>query len=429
MALDRLGWGPQLGEPSNKQSFLMEGKLRPRNLRILTVAFAGAMVVGGNAYADTFRIGLLTDMSGSLADTSGAGTEASMRMAVEDYGGRIFGKEIEIVTADHLNKPDVGIAKAREWYDNGVAAIFDIGLTSIAIGVQELAAEKNKIAMFLSTASSDLTRTYCGPNGIHWTYDTFSYAKGAVTAAHQSGARDWYFLTIDYAYGENLQAEASQVISSLSGSVLGAAKHPFEAFDHSSAILMAQSSGADTVALATLTPHMVSIIKQMDEFGLKGKLRAAPLALMLHDVKALGLAQAQGLAVTAPYYWDDNDETREFATRYHERFGKMPNEIQASAYGAVIHYLNALDAAGTEDASIVIQRMKQTPINDFMTDGGRIRSDGRAIRTMNLYRVKSPGASKSEWDLLEKIGEIPAEEAFLPELPGDCGLAEPMKAN
>jgi branched-chain amino acid transport system substrate-binding protein len=317
----------------------------------------------------------------------------------------------------------VGIA--RRWYDEGVAAIFDIGITSVALGVQSLAREKNRIVLFLSTASSDLAGSACSPNGIHWTFNNYSQALGAVRYNIAHGGKSWYFLTIDYAYGRNVQRDTTAMIEAAGGRVLGATLHGFDTSDFSASLLAAQSSKADVVALATTTAHSVGLVKQADEFGLRimGQ-RVAPLSITLHDVKAIGLAAAQGIIETAPYYWDQNDATRAFAERYRKRFGKMPNMAQASAYGAVTHYLKAVQSVGTDAAPDVLARMKATPINDFMTTNGIIRADGRVVRDMYLLQVKAPAESRGEWDLERVVGTIPGVEAFQPANPALCPLVK-----
>ncbi len=319
--------------------------------------------------AAPLRIGVLTDLSALMADFSGMGTVASATMAVEDFGGTVNGRPIEVLRGDHQNKPDIGGAIARKWYDDGVAAIFDIGITSVALSVQTLAREKDRIVIFTSSASSDLTGSACSPNGIHWTYNNYSQALGPVQYLSDQGAKTWFFLTVDYTYGRNVQRDTTAMIEARGGRVVGSMLHGFEATDFSNALLAAQSSKADVVALATTTAHAANIVKQADEFGLrKAGQKVAPLSITLIDVKAIGLAAGQGMIETAPYYWDQNDATRAFADRYRKRTGKMPNMAQASAYGAVMHYLKAVQGRGHgRHAGPVLARMRATPINDFMT--------------------------------------------------------------
>jgi branched-chain amino acid transport system substrate-binding protein len=373
--------------------------------------------------AAPLKIGVLTDLSAIMSDFSGMGTVTSITMAVEDFGGSVNGRPIEVLKGDHLNKPDIGSAIARKWYDEGVTAIFDIGITSVAMNVQNLAREKNKIVIFTSSASSDLTGSACSPNGIHWTFNNYSQAIGAVRYFSDHGAKTWYFLTVDYVYGRNVQRDTTAMIEARGGTVLGSTLHAFDTSDYSSSLLAAQSSKADVIALATTTAHAANIVKQADEFGLnRGQQHVCPLSITLLDVKAIGLESAQGMIETAPYYWDQNDATRAFAERYRKRVGRMPNMTQASAYGAATHYLNAVKAAGTDTTQDVLARMHATPINDFMTHNGFIRADGRVIRDMYILQVKTPAESHGEWDLEKVVGTIPGAEAFQPANPAVCPL-------
>ncbi len=389
---------------------------------------AAAAALGGRARGQPapFRIGMLSDMSGIVVDLSGPGSLTSMRMAVEDYGGKVLGQPIEVVVGDHLNKPDVGVPMARAWYDGGVHAIFDIGISTVALGVQTLAKEKDGLVVFVSSSSSDLTGSACSPNGISWTYDNYSQAQGVVRELLSEGTKTWFFLTVDYAYGRNVQRDTTKMVVAGGGTVIGSVLHSFDTKDFSSDLLQARASKADVIALATTTVHAGNIVKQADEFGIRaGGQRLAALSLTLHDVKALGLPAAQGLLVTAPFYWDQNERTRAFASRYFERFHKMPNFIQASMYGAVKHYLQAVDKAGTADTAKVVATMEATPINDFMTVDGHIRADGRTLRDNYVFRVKTPAESKGEWDLYSQIATIPASEAFAA---GDAKVCPLLKA-
>ncbi|MGI4954025.1 MAG: ABC transporter substrate-binding protein [Janthinobacterium lividum] len=405
--------------------------------RSLTGGMLAGMALGGAARAQgpaqtpaptrvtPFRIGDMSDMSGIVVDLSGPGSLVSMRMAVEDYGGKVLGRPIEVVVGDHLNKPDVGVPMAREWYDNGVRAIFDIGISTVALGVQSVAREKNGLVVFCASSSSDLTGSACSPNGISWAYDNYSQSQGSVRQLLRENGKTWFFLTVDYAYGRNVQRDTTAMVEAGGGKVIGSVLHPFETKDFSSYLLQAKASGADVIALATTTVHAGNLIKQADEFGIRGsRQRIAALSLTLHDVKALGLPAAQGLLITAPFYWDQNEQTRAFAKRYFERFRKMPNFIQASMYGAVTHYLKAVDKAGTDDTAQVVAMMKATPINDFMTVNGSIRDDGRTMRDNYVFRVKAPAESKGEWDLYTEVAKIPAVEAFAPADPKLCPLVK-----
>lgn len=372
--------------------------------------------------ARPFTIGALSDMSGVVMDLSGPGTVTAMKMAIEDYGGKVLGRPIELREGDHFNKPDIGIGIARKWYDEGVHAIFDVGITSVAIGVQQLAKEKNKAVIFLASASTDLTGKNCGPNGIQWTYTSYSQANGVVREIQKQGGKKWFFLTTDYAFGINSQRDATKMIEAGGGVVVGSARHPFDTTDFSSDLLKAQASGADVIALSTPSTLAPTIMKQADEFGIRPRQIVAPLSVTLHDVKAMGLPVAKGTYETTAYYWDQNDATRAFAERFKARFGRMPNMIQASGYGAVTHYLRAVDAAGTDDTAAVIAKMKATPVDDFMTHQGHIRPDGLLMRDTYVLRAKSPDASKGEWDLYDVVGTIAAADSYPPADPSVCPL-------
>lgn len=390
-----------------------------------TAFFSLSVPLGVQAQpASPIKIGVLTDQSGAAADYSGRGTVISARMAVEDFGGNVLGRPIELLAADHLSKLDVGLGIARKWYDEDVQAIFDVGVTNVALGVQKLAQEKNRIVIFLSTGSNDLTGKSCSPNGIHWTYDTYSQARGAFLAYGDDAKKSWYFLTVNYAFGNNIQRDITEMVQAAGGTVIGSTKHPFDASDFGSDLLTAQTSKAAVIGLTTTSMLAVTAMKQAEVFGLRkaGQQIAVP-SITFHDVKALGLQVGQDLIVTEPFYWDQDDATRAFSKRYFEKVGRMPNANQASAYGAVTHYLRAIQAAGTTDAGRVMAQMKSTPVNDFMTKDGVIRPDGRLVRDMYLFRVKKPEESKGEWDLLEQVRTIPGKEAFRAPDPVNCQYA------
>lgn len=370
------------------------------------------------------KIAIMSDMSGVVADLSGRGSVQAAKMAIEDAGGKVLGRNVELIEGDHLNKPDTGLALARQWYDSGVRAIFDIGLTSVALGVQALAKEKDRLVVFTSSASTDLFGSACSPNGIFWTYDNYNQALGAVKAMVDSGAKTWYFITVDYTFGKNIQRDTTAMIEAAGGKVLGASTHAFAASEFSSQLLQAQASKADVIALATTTIHAAGMLKQADEFGIrKAGQKLAPLSLHINSIKAVGLNAAQDLYTTEPYYWDQNEATRKFAQRYRERTGKMPNLIQASTYGAVTHYLKAVAAAGTDATDAVNARMRALPIDDFMTRNASIREDGRVMRDYYVFRVKKPGESKGEWDLYAQVAAIPAAQAIRP-LDKACALVK-----
>lgn len=400
-----------------------------RALGIAAVAIGWSLATCSPALAQEplkqpLTIGVLTDLSGPVADLSGSGTITSLKMAIEDFGGKVNGRPIEVVTADHFSKPDVGLATARKWYDEGVEAIFDVGMTSIALAVQALTKDRNKTVIFISSASGDLTGKNCSPNGIHWSHNSHSQAAAAVKEIQKSGGKSWYFITIDYAYGVNSERDATAIIKSGGGLVVGSTRHPWEATDFASQLLQAQASGAQVIALATPSGHAAAILKQAKEFGISDTQILVPFSWSLLDVKALGLPTAQGSVSSAPFYWDENDQSRAFSKRYFTRFGRMPNEMQASAYGAMTHYLKAVSTVNPDDGAAVIARMKETPINNFMTTDGRIRSDGRVMLDVLILKAKTPAQSKSEWDIFEVIGRIPSKEAFASPDPALCSLAK-----
>jgi branched-chain amino acid transport system substrate-binding protein len=393
--------------------------------RVVSLSAAAALLAQGRgARAQSVKpltIGVLNDVSGPTADLSGTGAQISADMAVEDFGGAVIGRPIKLLKGDHQAKADLGGALARQWYDEGVTALFDIGITTVAIGVQQLAREKDRIVVFTSTGTVDMTGSLCSPNGIHWTYDSHSVAVGAARANMAQGKKKWFFMTVDYTYGRSLQAEATAYIEANGGTVLGSVRHAFETKDFSSDLLKAQASGAELIGLATPTPQIANIVKQAAEFGIgHGAQSLAPIGLFANDVKGIGLSLAQGLLVVEPFYWDQNDATRAFSKRFYERFRKMPNSLQASVYGAVMHYLKAVKAANTDETKAVLAAMKSMPVNDFMTHDGLIRADGRVVRDVYVFRVKTPAESKSDWDIYDTVSTIPGDQAFKPMDPVAC---------
>lgn len=405
------------------------GGLLSRRHILATGAAAGLaapFLAPGRLFAqggEPLRIGILSDMSGPVMDLSGPGTATAIRMAVEDMGSTVLGRPVEIVLGDHLNKPDVGIGMARKWYDEGVAAIFDVGITSVALGVQQLARERDRAVIFLSSASTDLTGANCSPNGIQWTYTSYSQASGVVREVQKDGGKNWYFLTTDYAFGTNSQRDATGMIEAGGGTVVGSSRHPFDTTDFSSELLKAQASGADVIALSTPSTLAPNIVKQADEFGIRASQIVAPLSCTLHDIKAIGINAAQGIYESSAYYWDYNDETRAFAERYRERFNRMPNMIQASGYGAVSHYLKAVAAANSVETQAVLAKMRETPIEDFMTKGARIRPSGLVERETVVLQVKSPDESKDEWDLYNVLATVPGAQSYPAADPAVCALS------
>jgi branched-chain amino acid transport system substrate-binding protein len=344
-------------------------------------------------------------------------------MAAEDFGP-VLGSPVEVIQADLQNKTDVGLSIARQWIDQEkVDMILGLGNSAVALAVQDLCREKQRIDMPVGAGTTDLTGKGCSPFGVHWTYDTYSGAKGPVQTLVGQGQKKWFFITTDYAFGHSLEANASAILKANGGEVAGAVRTPLGAPDYSSHLLRAASSGAQVLGICAGGNDLVNVVKQMGEFGLlKSGMQAAALNCSMMNIKSIGLESAQGLIYTEAYYWDQNDETRAFAERFRKIHGRPPSAYQASCWGAVTHYLKAVQAAGTDAAGPVVAKMREMPINDFMTRNGYIRPDGRAIRDMYLMRAKSPGVSKGDWDLLEVVQHIKGEDAFRPLNEGGCSL-------
>jgi branched-chain amino acid transport system substrate-binding protein len=370
------------------------------------------------------KIGVLNDMSSVYSDTTGKGSLLAAQMAVEDFGGSVLGKPIEVIGADHQNKPDIGINIARSWYDNdGVDVIADVPNSAVALAVQALTREKDKLFLISGGGSSDLTGSACSPNSMHWTYDTYSQAHGTAGALVKQGLDSWFFITADYAFGHALERDAAAEVERDGGKVLGSVRAPLATADFSSFLLQAQSSKAKVVGLANAGGDTVTAIKQAAEFGLheSGQTMAAML-VGADDIHSLGLRSAQGLVLTEAFYWDLNDETRAFAKRFFERDKLMPSSYQAGVYSAVLHYLKAVKALGSNETKAVIAKMKATPVNDFFAHNGTIREDGRMVHDMYLLQVKTPAESKGEWDLYKVLKTLPGDEVFRPIDQGGCPL-------
>lgn len=370
------------------------------------------------------RIGVLTDLSGSLADLSGSGSVEAVKMAVEDFGASVLGRPVEVLSADHQNKADIGVQIAADWYDNkNVEVVIDLPNSAVMLAIQELTRRKNKIVFGTAGGSSDFTGKSCSPNGIHWVYDTYALAAGTGRTMVKQGGDSWYFITLDYSFGLSLERDTAAFVTGAGGKVLGSARHPLNSADFSSYLLQAQASGAKVIGLANAGGDLINTVKQAAEFGItKQGQKLAGLLMFLSDIHALGLETAQGLVLTESFYWDQNEETRAFSKRFFERTGRMPTMVQAGDYGAIAHYLKAVKAAGTVDAPTVMKTMRDTPIDDFMTRNGRIREDGRVLRDMYLFEVKTPAESKGKWDYYKQLGVIAAADAARPLAESDCPL-------
>ncbi|MGB5904369.1 MAG: ABC transporter substrate-binding protein [Xanthobacteraceae bacterium] len=369
------------------------------------------------------KLGVLTDMSSLYADNGGQGSVVAAQMAVGDFGGTVLGRPVKIISGDHQNKADVGAAITRRWLENEhVEVVLDVPNSAVALAVQGITREKGKIFLATGAATSRLTGDECSMTGIHWTYDTYALSQGTTKAVSRLGAKKWFFLSADYSLGAQLEADSRTVIDATGGQVVGAVKHPINTPDFSSFLLQAQASNADVIALADAGGDFINAVKQAGEFGISRQQKLAGLIVFIADIHSLGLASAQGLLLSSAFYWDMNEGTRTWSKRFIAKTGKVPTMIHAGTYGAVMHYLKAVKAAGTLDGPIVATKMRELPVNDFMTKDGRIRRDGRLVRDMYLFRVKSPTESKYKFDYYEKLATIPGNEAFRPMEDGKCPL-------
>ncbi|MBE01569.1 ABC transporter substrate-binding protein [Marinobacter lutaoensis] len=395
--------------------------------KLLTSAVASALMVGG-AQADisdnTIKIGYLADMSGTYRDLAGPNGLAALNMAVEDFGGKVNGAKIEVVSADDRNSPDVASSTVRRWLENDdVDLVAGLVASSVSIAVSDILEENDKLGIVSGSAASSITNEHCTPNHIHYVYDTYPLANGTASAVVKEGGKSWFILTADYAFGHALESDVTRVVEANGGEVIGTLRHPFPTPDFSSFILQAQASGADVVALANAGADTTNAINTASEFGItqSGQTLAA-LLLFLTDVHALGVEAAQGIQLTTGWYWDMNDETRAWSDRFMEKTGVRPTMVHAGIYSSTLQYLKAVEATGSDDAQTVRKHMMETPINDMFAKNGRIRADGRMVHDMYLAEVKTPAESKSEWDLYKILRTIPADEAYRPLSESKCPL-------
>ncbi|MFG1347972.1 ABC transporter substrate-binding protein [Xanthobacter autotrophicus DSM 431] len=381
------------------------------------LACAAALLVGclhTAVAAEDVKIGVLTDMAGPDSDNSGAGSVLAAQMAVEDAGGTAAGRKVVLISADHQRKADVASALATRWYDNeGVDVVVDVPLSSAALAVQEIARQRNRVVLFSTAATSDLTGKACSPTGFHWTYDTEAVANGTAAAVTKDGGKTWFFITSDYAFGHALERDATKVITDNGGKVVGGVRHPVSASDFSAFLLQAQLSKAQVVGLANSATDLTTTIRQANEFGIQaGGQKLAALLAFISDVHSLGLPVAKGIRLTESFYWDQNDETRAWSKRFAERSGgRVPTMNQAGVYSAVRHYLKAVDAAGTKDGPVVAAKIHEIPVNDFMSKNVKVLPNGWVNRDFYLFEVKSPAESKGPWDYYKLIATVPADVA------------------
>jgi branched-chain amino acid transport system substrate-binding protein len=405
---------------------------RPRGaLRALALTLAAALVPGlaaAQVSDDVLRVGVLNDLSGPYADFAGPGSVVAARLAAEDMGGKVLGKPIEVIGGDHQNKPDVGAALARRWVDiDRVDMVIDMPNSAVALAVQQVGRERNRIIINTSAATTELTGKQCSPVGFHWVLDSYALTSGITRAVMRQGGKSWYYLTVDYEGGYAQERASEVVINAEGGKVLGRARHPLNTADFSSFLLQAQASRAQVVALANAGTDTVTAIKQAGEFGLtKQGQRLVGFFVNITDIKALGLPTAQGVVSVDAWYWDQDEETRAFARRFAERHqGRMPTQYQAGVYSGVRHWLKAVEAAGTDEAMAVAAKMRELPVRDVFTKNGQVRADGRHVHDVHLVEVKKPEESKGPWDLYRIVSTIPGEQAFRPLNEGGCPLVAP----
>ncbi len=370
------------------------------------------------------KIGIMTDMSGVYSDIAGAGSVAAAKMAVDEFGGRILGQPIEVIQADHQNKPDVGSALAARWFDvEQVDVIADLATSNVALAVQEAARTRKRISIVSTAGVSDLTGKACSPYGFHWTWDSFAQSKTLGKSITEAGAKTWYLLSVDYAFGYTAQKEVTRFVQEAGGKVVGIVQHPFGASDLSSFMLQAQASKSKVVALLNAGEDTINSVKTAQEFGLvdAGQQLAAVVAFIT-DVRSLGLQSAKGLTIAEGFYWDRNDETRAWSKRFFDIRKAMPTSVQAGVYSSVRHYLKAVEAAGTKDPDAVSAKMRELPVDDMFSRGGKLRADGRMVHDMYLFQVKAPGESKYPWDFYKLLATVPGDDAFRPLSESECPL-------
>ena len=389
----------------------------------LAVVCLGVTAARAQISDDVVRIGILNDQSGLYADLGGPGTVVAARMAVEDAGSAVLGKPVEIVFADHQNKSDIGAAIARQWFEAGkVDMVFGFDNSAVALAVEQLAAEHDRIAIAGAVGSTAFTGKSCTPTEASWIYDSYALTTSLAKSIVAEGRDTWFFITVDYAFGHSLEADATSAVQAAGGKVLGSVRHPLNTSDFSSYLLQAQASGAKVVALANGGGDMVNAIKQANEFGLTKNQTMVSLLIFISDVHSMELAGAQGLKFVTAFYWDRDEESRAWSKRFFERQGKMPTMAQASAYSAIRHYLRAIAAAGTDEAKAVMAKMREIPVNDFYARDGHVRADGRLVHDMYFAQVKKPSETTRPWDYYNILSVIPGDQAFRPLADGGCPL-------
>ena len=396
---------------------------QPVLVSALAVLFLWATSARAQISDNVVKIGVLNDQSGLYADLGGPGSVTAARMAVEDAGGSVLGKPVEIVFADHQNKADVGVAVARRWFeDENVDMAIGFDNSAVALAVEQLAASHNRIAIAGAVGSTAFTGKNCTPNEASWVYDSYALTTSLAKSIVGEGRDTWFFITVDYAFGHSMEADAAAAVKSAGGKVLGSVRHPLNTSDFSSYLLQAQASGAKVVAFANGGGDMINAVKQANEFGLTKNQSIVTLLMFISDVHSMQLPSAQGLKFVTAFYWDRDNESRAWSKRFFDRQGRMPTMAQAGVYSAVRHYISAIAAAGTDEAKAVMAKMRELPVNDFYVKGGHLREDGRLVHAMYFAQVKRPSESTGPWDYYKILGVIPGDQAFRPLAEGGCPL-------
>lgn len=402
-----------------KRDFPFTRQLRRRVAATLLAAAAAPALAQVND--DVVRIGVLADMSGIYSDMGGAGLVEAVKMAVADAGGTVNGKTIEVVSANHSAKPDIAATKAREWFDTqGVDMIISGPSSGTSLAIARIAAEKKKVVMVTGGVAAQLTNEECSPYTVHYLYDTVALARGTGAAMTRQGGKTWYFLTVDYAFGDSLEKETTRVIQANGGQVLGSVRHPLSATDFSSFLLQAKASNAQVLGLANGGGDTVGAIKAAQQFGITPSMKIAGLMLFITDVHALGLKLTSGINLTEAWYWDTDDRSRQWSARFFDKTKKMPTSMQAASYSAALQYLKAVAAAGTDGAEPVMAQLRHQKIDDMYTSNGHIRGDGRMVHDLQLMEIKSPAESKRPWDYYKLVQRIPGEQAFASKAESKC---------
>ena len=398
-----------------------------RSALIASVLIAGTCASAAQTKIsdDVVRIGVLTDMSGVFSANVGPGSVLATKLAIEEFGGKVAGKPIEMLFADHLNKADIGAARAREWMDrNGVDVVTELGNSAVALAVMNVAAEKNRVTMVTGAGATRITGEDCKPNNVMWVYDTYALAKVGTLPLVQDGAKKWYFITADYAFGHSLEGDGMRFVKDGGGSVAGSSRYPFPGTDFSSYLISAQASGANAVAFASAGADLQNQIKQANEFGLSKNQKLVAMLMSITDVHGVGLDAAKNMNFAETFYWDMDDETRKFSQRFFKELGKMPTALQAGQYSAVLNYLRAVEKSGSDQAEVVMKTLREMPIQDAFARNAKLRPDGKLIHDTYLVSVKTPQESKGPWDYYKIVKTVPGDQAFSPLSESKCPLVK-----